>query len=99
MDKTLSVRLFVPVRSKGPEAKDGNVGKNGTGVPVSPNHILTAAHVVCPAERDPRYPIEVLWHDYPSGPKNGWFELREEDLVWRHPTLDAALLRCPRPPD
>jgi hypothetical protein len=97
MDKRLLVRLFVPVVSKEKE-KLGKVGKTGTGYPVSPDLILTAAHVACPANRDPRFPIEVLWHDDPYGPRDGWYLLEEQDLIWRHPTLDAALLRCPRPP-
>ena len=58
MDKRLLVRLFVPVRTKAPEKK-GKVGKTGTGYPVSPELILTAAHVVCPRERDTNFPIEV----------------------------------------
>jgi len=99
MDKKLLVRLFVPVLAKGPRRDGGGkVGKTGTGYPVAPDLILTAAHVVCPAGRDHRYPIEVLWQDYPDGPCNGWYALKDEDLVWRHPALDAALLRCPRPP-
>jgi len=98
MEKELLVRLFVPVFAKGQGDGGGKVGKTGTGYPVSPDLILTAAHVVCPAERDPRYPIEVLWQDYQYGPRDGWYTLKDQDLVWRHPTLDAALLRCPRPP-
>jgi len=75
------------------------VGKCGTGYPVSATLILTARHVVRDANRDRSHRIEVLWVHYPqAGPKEGWFEVAEDRIVWESEVLDAALIECPRPP-
>src|SRR5271166_515360 len=94
MDRSLLVRIFVPTREEG-------VGNTGTGYPVGRDLILTARHVVEPPDRDPKSPIQILWYDYPdAGPDNGWYRLTDDCIVWKHQgDLDAALLRCPRPPE
>jgi hypothetical protein len=94
MDRSLLVRIFVPTRGKG-------VGNTGTGYPVGRDLVLTARHVLEPPDRDLKSPIQILWYDYPNaGPDDGWYRLADDCVVWKAPgDLDAALLRCPRPPE
>ena len=94
MDRSLLVRIFVPTREEG-------MGVTGTGYPVGRDLVLTAWHVVGPADRDNRLPIQVLWYDYPNGgPDDGWYRLADDCVVWKAKgDLDAALLRSPRPPE
>lgn len=96
MDKSLLVEIFTPTFVGDDGDGRGDAGEVGTGYPVGPELVLTARHVVAPAKRDPRYPIMVRWHDYPTaGPNDGWYAA---ELVWPgDDDLDAALLRCPRP--
>jgi hypothetical protein len=101
MDKSLLVRIFVPTLDADKRDGGGRVGAVGTGYPVAQDVILTARHVLEPDDRDDRYPIAVCWHDYPdAGPAAGWYELtKPDDIIWiGQGELDAALLRCPRPP-
>jgi hypothetical protein len=94
MDRSLLVRIFVPTREEG-------VGNTGTGYPVGRDLVLTARHVVEPPDRDPKSPIQILWYDYPNaGPDDGWYRLADDCIIWKaQGDLDAALLRCPRPPE
>jgi len=98
MNKALLVRIFTPVLDPKNQEKPGQLGECGTGYPVGPDLVLTAWHVVFPDDRDPNFPIEVRWHSHPNvTPADGWFVLKDEDIVWEDKQLDAALLRCPRP--
>jgi hypothetical protein len=101
MDKSLLVEIFVPTLDDAGSDGDGKVGAVGTGYPVGPDLILTARHVTEPPDRHDKYPIALRWHDYPAaGPAAGWFNLAEADVIWKGPgELDAALLRCRRPPE
>lgn len=100
MDPNLLVRLFVPTRNERGRDGRGKVGETGTAFPVGNDLILTARHVVEPEDRDKKYPIQALWYDHPNaGPDEGWYSLPNDCVVWRGVgELDAALLRCPRPP-
>ena len=99
MNKSLLVLLFVPTLDKENGDGRGKVGAVGTGYPIGKDIILTSRHVLEPANRDRRYPIALLWNDFPhDGPDEGWFPLRDEHILWKGDgDLDAALLRCPRP--
>jgi hypothetical protein len=99
VDKSLLVSIFVPTFEQKGRDGQGKVGEVATGYPVGPDLIQVARHVLEPPARDVRYPVEVLWQDYPTaGPNNGWFPVLDEAVVWRGPgKLDAALLRCGRP--
>lgn len=102
MERSLLVRIFVPTRDDRGRNGLGDVGVTGTGYPVGPDLVLTARHVIAPPDRDRNYPIEMLWYYHPeAGPDEGWYRLPKDDdcVVWRSAgNLDAALLRCPRPP-
>src|SRR5271163_1541252 len=94
MDRSLLVRIFVPTRKEA-------MGTTGTGYPVGRDLVLTARHVVEPRDRDRKSPIQILWSGYPNaGPDDGWYRLANDCVVWKaQGDLDAALLRCPRPPE
>jgi hypothetical protein len=94
MNPNLFVRLFVPVRPR----PDGANGQAGTAYPVGPDLVLTSRHVVFPEDRDTEKPIEALWHARRDGPKDGWYQLDLEPVLSTPATLDAVILRCPRPP-
>ena len=98
MDGSLLVRIFVPTKKRGKGGR-GEFGATGTGYAVGRGLILTARHVVDQEDRDPKYPIEVLWDAYPNaGPKRGWFALEADPVAWRGKgDLDGILLRCPYP--
>lgn len=100
MDRSLIVRIFVPTKKNGQDG-GGNYGRTGTGYAVGGNLILTSLHVARPDDRDPNYPIEVLWDAYQNcGPNDGWIPLKTGPIAWEGKNgLDAALLQCPYPPD
>ena len=104
MDKSLLITLFVPTTDAAGTDHGGRRGVIGTGYPVGPDLILTARHLLepdPPEARDPRHPVRVRWHYHRQGPPagpDGWITLGPDSEVWSGaPTLDAVLLRCPRP--
>ncbi len=92
MNKDLIVTIFTPT-----SAKEGVIG---TGYPIAEDLILTSRHVVEPEQRDKNYPLCVRWHHLnDQNEDDGWQKVLEDDLVWvGKGELDAALIRCPRPP-
>jgi len=90
IDKNLLIMLFVPT-------KDG-LGAIGTGYPISENLILTARHVLEPDDRNTCKKIRVCWNYFRSNENQGWFDISDDDIVWRSENgLDAALIRCSKP--
>ena len=88
------IQLFVPTKGRGADN-----GITAVASPVTPDLILTARDILTPTTRDPKRPIRARWVDYPdAGPHDGWFALPDDATVWKGTgTLDAALLKCPRP--
>ena len=104
-DKDLIVAILVPTKAKGSAGDDPWEGSIGTGCAVGDDLILTARHVVRPAQRNAACPIRVRWYAlrHDDDPQPAWYPLDgsdEEVICWvGEGDLDAALLRCPRPPE
>lgn len=103
MDKSLLIAIFVPTTNEREEDFKGEIGERATGYPVGKDLILTARHVLHPKppnRRDSRYRVAIRWHYFPSGDDADWIEISDDDIVWEScGELDAALIRCRRPPD
>jgi len=103
MDKSLLIAVFVPTTNEKGEDFKGEYGEWATGYPVGKNLILTARHVLQPEPpyyRDKRYQVAIRWHYFQSGDNSGWIDIPDEDIIWQSQgDLDAALIRCRRPPD
>ena len=95
MNKSFLIAVFVPITDEAGK----ECGELATGYPVGKNLILTARHVLQPkppACRDEGRPIKIRWHHYNSG----WIDIPDENIIWQSQgKLDAALIRCPRPPE
>jgi hypothetical protein len=89
MDKNLTVEIFVPT-----QGSDGNEGNIGTGYPVGKGLLITACHVLFPADRDDNYPIQLRWrHPGLQGDEKDWIPI--DAVVWQSPDeLDVALIRA-----
>jgi hypothetical protein len=103
MDESLLIAVFMPTTDETGKDFGGNRGELATGYPVSKDLILTAGHVLQPGSpyyRDLRYRVKLRWHHFHSTDDSDWIEISEENIVWRaQGDLDAALIRCCRPPD
>lgn len=103
MDKSLLIAVFVPTTNEREEDFKGEIGERATGYPVGKDLILTARHVLYPKppnRRDSRYRVAIRWHYFRSGDDADWIEISDGDIVWEsRGELDAALIRCRRPPD
>lgn len=103
MDKSLLIAVFVPTTNERGEDFKGEIGERATGYPVGKDLILTARHVLHPEppnQRDSRYKVAIRWHYFRSGDDADWIEIADDDIVWEgQGGLDAALIRCRRPPD
>jgi hypothetical protein len=104
IDPRFLVRVEVPTRVDGQRDGGGKHGTTGTGYPVGKDLILTARHVVEPAQRDRSYRIRARWMQFPGFGREDAVELApdEEAVAWKgngeHD--DLVLLRCPeRPPE
>ena len=102
-DKSLLIAVFVPTTNERGEDFKGEIGERATGYPVGKDLILTARNVLHPEppnRRDPRYPVAIRWHYFRSGDGADWIDISDDDIVWESQgELDAALIRCRRPPD
>jgi hypothetical protein len=98
MDQSLLVQIYTPTFGKDGFDAGGREGRTGTGFPVGHGLVLTALHVVRPADRDLRYPISVLWT---ADPEPQWRDLEADPIAWsgERSGLDAALVRCACPFD
>ncbi|MDS4040131.1 MAG: hypothetical protein RKP20_03045 [Candidatus Competibacter sp.] len=103
MDKSLLIAVFVPTTNERGEDFKGEIGERATGYPVGKGLILTARHVLHPQppnRRDSRYPVAIRWHYFRCGDDTDWIDISDADIVWESEgELDAALIRCRRPPD
>jgi hypothetical protein len=97
MQKSLLALIRVPVQTPG-DNKDAH-HKIGTGYPIAPSgFILTAWHVLFPANRDPSRPVTILWyHLAAEHPDRKFRPISDDDIVWHCKELRCALLRCPLP--
>jgi hypothetical protein len=89
MDKNLTAEIFVPTRGSA-----GNEGNIGTGYPVGKGLLMTARHVLFPADRDEDYPIQLRWrHPGLRDGERDWIPI--DDILWQSPSeLDVALIRA-----
>lgn len=103
MDKSLLIAVFVPTTNERGEDFKGEIGERATGYPVGKDLILTARHALhpeSPSQRDLRYKVAIRWHYFRSGDDTDWIEIADDDIVWESQgELDAALIRCRRPPN
>lgn len=103
MDRSLLIAVFVPTTNERGEDFKGEIGERATGYPVGKDLILTACHILHPKppnQRDPRYRVAIRWHDFRSSDDADWIEISDDDIIWEgQGELDAALIRCRRPPD
>lgn len=87
MNKNLLVEIFVPT--------GGKRGYIATGYPVARNRILTARHVLFPADRDEQSPIVVRWYHQREEARQ-WRPIN--NIVWEGgEDLDAAVPDCDFP--
>lgn len=84
----------------------GDEGVYGTAVPVGPNLLLTARHVVRPEvlqpprQRHPKKPIMIRWWYAQDAKFKDKFEplaADEKAIIWESEKFDVALLRAPVP--
>ncbi len=103
VDKSLLVAVFVPTTDKTGKDFKGKRGELATGYLVGKDLILTVRHVLQsepPYYRDKRYPVAIHWYYFGSDSELDWIEISEKSIIWQSQgELDAALIRCPRPPD
>ncbi|MCB1821560.1 MAG: hypothetical protein KDI73_08265, partial [Candidatus Competibacteraceae bacterium] len=103
MDKSLLITIFVPTTNEQGEDFKGKIGECATGYPVGKDLILTAGYILKPGPpyyRDERYSVRIGWHYSCPGDPADWTEIANDDIVWEgQGELDAALIRCRRPPD
>lgn len=102
MDRRCIVRITVPTRRDTEDDGGGRYGASGTAYPVDDDLFLTARHVVDQPDRAAKYRIKLHWLDYKYSEEVADEDdvlLLEDDPSLRFDgTLDAALVRCRRPP-
>lgn len=101
MDRRCIVRITVPTHRDANDDGGGRHGASGTAYPVDDNLFLTAKHVVDQPTRAPDYPIKIHWLDYKCSEEVAAEDvilLKDDPSLGFEETLDAALVRCRRPP-
>jgi len=102
MDQSLLIAVFVPTTDGTGKDFEGKRGQLAIGYPVGKDLILTARDVLQPGSPDYRvhYRLKLCWHHFRSNDDSDWIEISEDKIVWRgQGDLDAALIRCRRPPE
>ena len=102
MDQSLLIAVFVTTTDGTGKDFEGKRGQLAIGYPVGKDLILTARDVLQPGSPDYRvhYRLKLCWHHFRSNDDSDWIEISEDKIVWRgQGDLDAALIRCRRPPE